>query len=234
MFDLQLPGCRICAILNSPGSWGVGQLAADIVRGRLEAQWRSLSFLDPEHASQDLAPAVAALPKEVMESEDGCDFDAAILCFSGDECRFLAAGALGVIVFTPSGAEEWFRPKTILDEAVALGQLTIEEAEAKDAAMYPVWDILLGPWVGPSTPHIGVSGPFRLPREALLVVADTRMIKTVKGLAYSVLRRFNGQMFQDYAFSHGGFAGAVILGRTGPADSPFLQRIRRVVSSRFL
>ena len=198
--------------------------------GRLEAQWRSLSFLDPDHASQDLANAVAALPKEVMESEMGCEFDAVILFVSGDERRFLAAGALGIIVFTPSGAEEWFHPKTILDEAVALGQLTIEEAE-----MNPACDLLRGPWVGPSTPHIGVSGPFRLPREALIVVADTRMIKTVKGLlAYSDLRRLNGRTFQDYAFSHGGFPGAVILGRTGPADSTLLQRIRRVVSFRFL
>jgi hypothetical protein len=162
-----------------------------------------------------------------MESEWGCEFDAAILFFSGEGCRFLAAGGLGVIVFTPLGVEEWFRPKTILDEAVALGQLTEEEA-----AMNSACDVLRGPWVGPSTPLIEVSGPFRLPGESLLVVADSRMIKAVKGLVYSDLRRLNGKRFQDYAFSHGGFAGAVILGRTGPVECPLLQRMRRFTNFR--
>ena len=212
VFDLRLPASRICAILDSPESWGHGQEAANLVRVRLESQWRSLSSLDPDRASRDLASAVAELPEALVEADWGCSFSAAILFISGDAVSFLAAGALRIVVFTPSETVELFRPDTLADQLVEHGQITREEATT-----HPYRAVLIGQFVDPSSPHISVSGPFRLPQESLLVVAPCPMIEAVQGLPYSNLCRLNGEAFQDHVFSQGVFRGAVIFGHHSAA-----------------
>ncbi len=136
----------LAGIFDGSGCWGYGPDAASRVLKDVRARWEGhLGRLTPEELAEDLNAASRALPAELRE-EDPCAFSVLLALAEGDAVSVVGAGVLSGLVLPsePGAPARWHaRPRMLVDDLVARGQLA-----AAEAPTFPHRNVCVGPFLG--------------------------------------------------------------------------------------
>lgn len=134
----------VAAVADGAGFWGRGSEAAKFVADELQTYWRR-RVPSADEVVSDLQEALKRLPPGIRNDEDGHDFCFAAVVVEGAVVTALARGWYGVAAFRNDRVDIVHQPRMWVEEQVAAGFLSEEEAEN-----HPLRHVYAGPTVNAS------------------------------------------------------------------------------------
>ena len=160
----------LAAIIDGAGSWGTGHEAADLSRSILGALWAHETGWSTAQIVQDVTDAAARTPDSLRDAEFGWSFSVTVLLCSDGVVESVAAGLYRVDVRGPGPTKTLFRPLMVIDDLLAKGALTPDNAET-----FRHQDVCLGPFVGDNGKvSLAIATHALSPKDAILVTHTAR------------------------------------------------------------
>ena len=136
-------------LCDGAGSWGAGVEAAAWSLRYLQRRWAGPRIPEPSALLEDIASLKSVIPKKLLESEFGCDFNLVLLYCSASAVRYFSSGLFSVVLFDGRVVQSLFQPNTLGAELIKQGPMTEDQASRFHR-------VGIGPWImdGASDPEM--------------------------------------------------------------------------------
>ena len=114
---------------DGSGSWGSGAETTAWFREWIAATVRDSDDLTPEAVNETLVAAIRELPSDLTDCDFGWTFSLAVILCRQDTVHVAASGSFAAIALNSRGIERLVVPTRLVDELVAHGTISAEEAE---------------------------------------------------------------------------------------------------------